>query len=409
MSHSDLILFFFQLAIMLGCAILCGQLLRRLRQPAVLGELIGGILLGPTILGTFLPGGYAGLFPALDTLALARDAVIKLGMLFFMFVAGLEVDLAHLRYQGRSTILISLLGIAVPLGLGFGAVVGLPALWGVQAQNRPLFFGLFIGAALSISALPVIARILVDLKLLDQPFGAVVMVAATINDLVGWSLFAVILSYLTPDGSTEQSNWYALGWVLGFAALTLLLGRVIGQHLLPWLQAQLAWPSGFIGLVTVLVLLAAATAEAIGVHAFFGAFLVGVGFGQSPHKPQQAYQAIHHFAISFLAPIYFVSIGLQANFAAHFDLWLVTLITLVACIGKIGGAGCGAWLGGMPVREAAAIGFALNARGAMEIILASIALEYGLIDQRLFVGLVIMALATSMLSGPVIQRLLARA
>lgn len=408
MPHADLILFFFQLAVMLACAILCGQLLRRLHQPAVLGELIGGILLGPTVLGSFLPGGYAGLFPDSETLALARDAVIKLGMLFFMFVAGLEVDLGHLRQQGRSTLLISLLGIAAPLGLGFGAVVALPAFWGVQAQNRPLLFGLFIGAALSISALPVIARILVDLKLLDRAFGAVVMVAATINDLVGWSLFAVILSHLRAGSPAEQSNGYALGWVLLFAALTLLLGRAIGQYLLPWLQSQLAWPNGFIGLVTVLVLLAAAIAEGIGVHAFFGAFLVGVGFGQSPHKPQQAYQAIHHFAVSFLAPIYFVSIGLQANFAANFDLGLVVLITLVACAGKIGGAGLGAWLGGMPLREAAAIGFALNARGAMEIILASVALEYGLIDQRLFVGLVIMALATSMLSGPVIQRLLAR-
>jgi Kef-type K+ transport system membrane component KefB len=406
MTHPDLILFFIQLAVMLACALLFGQLLRRLHQPAVLGELLGGILIGPTVFGMLAPDWYGRLFPVSESLALGQDAVIKLGMLFFMFAAGLEVDLAHLRQKGGVALLTAGLGIAVPFGLGFGAVLLLPAVWGGPARSSPLLFGLFIGAALSITALPVIARILVDLNLLNQDFGVVVMVAATLNDLIGWSLFALILSKMAPGSGPGQNTSITLGLVFGFFAITLLLGRWLSLKALPWLQTRIAWPSGFIGLAAVLVLLAAAAAETIGVHSFFGAFLVGVGLGQSVERPQRAFEAVHQFAISFLAPIYFVSIGLQANFATHFDWLLVLVVTVVACAGKIIGAGLGAWLGGMPGRTALAVGFAMNARGAMELILASIALNYGLIDQRLFIALIIMALVTSVLSGPAIRQLL---
>jgi Kef-type K+ transport system membrane component KefB len=169
----------------------------------------------------------------------------------------------------------------------------------------------------------------------------------------------------------------------------------------------LAWPSGFIGLITIIVLLAAALAEAIGIHAIFGAFFVGVALGRAfGEEDQHVREIIYQFAISFFAPLYFVSVGLRADFAAHFDLPLVLIVFAIACAGKIGGASLGAWLGGMPRREALAVGFGMNARGAMEMILASVALEYQVIDQRIFVALITMALTTSMLSGPVMQRLL---
>jgi Kef-type K+ transport system membrane component KefB len=270
-----------------------------------------------------------------------------------------------------------------------------------------LLFALFMGAALSISALPVIARILMDLKLIRQEIGVVVMTAATVNDLLGWSLFAVILSMIVP-GSSNHSLAVTLSLVLAFIGLTLALGRWLGQPLLRRVRLFLPWPSGFIGLTTILVLAASAAAEAIGIHAIFGAFLVGVGLGQNLEEENQAHEIIYQFAVSFFAPLYFVSIGLRADFAANFDWLLVLIVLLVACTGKIVGAGLGAWLGGMPFREALAVGFGMNARGAMEIILASVALEYNLIDQRVFVALVIMALVTSMLSGPVMQRLLSR-
>ncbi len=407
MNHHELILFFLQICIMVTVALVFGQVMRKLHQPAVLGELAGGILLGPTVFGALASNAYTWLFPTEDVISSSREAVIQIGMLFFLFVGGLGVNLAHLRRRGLSVALTSLLGILVPFSLGFGSVLFLPHLWGPRAHEKTLIFAVFIGAALSISALPVIARILMDLDLIQEEMGVIVMTAATMSDLIGWSLFAVILTTFVPN-SPNRSLWATLGLVIGISALILSFGHWIGQPILRWLRFSIAWPSGFIGVTTVLVLLAAALAETIGIHAIFGAFLVGVALGQGHEEENHAHEIIYQFAISFFAPLYFVSIGLKADFAANFDLPLVLLVLFIACVGKICGAGLGAWLGGMTLREALAVGFGMNARGAMEMILASVALEYKLIDQRIFVALIVMALVTSMLSAPALQRLMNR-
>lgn len=405
MSHPEIIAFFIQLALMLAVALIFGQLMRRWGQPAVLGELIGGVLLGPTVLGALFPASHAWLLPETGNLPLARETLVKLGMLFYLFIAGLEVNTSYLRQRGLSAVLTSLLGILLPFALGFASVWFLPHWWG---QHNFFILSLFIGTALSISALPVIVRILKDLRLVDRELGMVIIAAAIVNDLIGWTLFAVILTEFVPNGAVERSFWLTLAWVFLYFVVILGLGRWAGRPLLAWLQSHLPWPSGFIGVTAVLVLSAAAVAEAIGIHAFFGAFLVGVALAQNDttSQGQQAHETVYQFVVSFLTPIYFVSIGLKANFLTHFDLPLVSLVLVVACAGKILGAGLGAKLGGMSTPEAWAVGFGLNARGAIEIILASVALEYGVIDQRIFVALVIMALVTSMMSGPVIQRLL---
>ncbi len=407
MNHHELILLFLQFGVMLLTAIIFGQIMRRLNQPAVLGELLGGILLGPTIFGAIAPAGFGWLFPVDAALSLARESVISVGMLFFLFVAGLEVKLAHLNRNKRQVILTSLTGCLIPMGLGILSVRLFPGVWGPEAARAGWFFPLFVGMALSISALPVIARILMDLKLMDSRLGAVIMTAATIDDVIGWTMFAAILSVSMASGE-GQNLWLNLGLLVGMAVTIIGLGRWLGRPALHWIKAHLSWPSSFISLTTVLVLAAAAMTEALGIHAVFGAYLVGIALGQSlePEEESEAHEVIYHFALSFFAPLYFVSIGLRANFAANFDWPLVLLVLLVASLGKIGGASLGAWWGGMPRREALAVGFGMNARGAMEIILATVALESGLIDQRIYVALVVMALVTSMIGGPAMQRLM---
>jgi len=406
MSHHDLILFFLQISVILAVALVFGQMMRRLHMPVVVGELIGGILLGPTVFGALAPNMHSGLFISSGTISVAREAVIKLGMLFFLFVAGMEVNLERLqRLRGRIA-WTSILGIAVPFSLGFGLVVILPDIWGHQANKNILIFALVMGTALSISALPVIARTLMDLDLMKRELGEVVIGAATIDDLIGWSLFAVILSQVVHDGQTNRSLWITLVLVLGLFAIILSVGRWAGQHILPRLWSKLVVPSEIIKVIVILVLVAAAVTETIGIHAIWGAFLIGVALAQTSKKRNTVHETIYQFAISFFAPIYFVSIGLQINFAANFHLPIVLIIFIVACVGKIGGATLGAWMGKMPMREAFAVGFGMNARGAMEIILASVALEYHLIDQSIFVALIVMALVTSILSGPIMQYLL---
>lgn len=406
MLHQSFIFFFLQMSAMVTVALACRQVMFRLRQPVVVGELFGGIVLGPTVLGTLIPGMYAWLFPTAQTTTVGLEAVLTLGMVFFLFVAGLEVNVEHLQGRGLSMLFTSLLGIIVPFILGASLVLLLPDLWGPEAKHRTAMFALFIGTALSISALPVIAKTLMDLDLLHKELGSIVMTSAMVNDLIGWSLFAVMLSHFVLNGVPDRNLWVTLGLVVGFAAFILIVGRWGSQRMLGWLRAHVNAPGSFIAMTTILVLAAAASAEAIGIHAIFGAFLVGVALAQGSKEWNQDYKVFHQLAVNFFAPLYFVSLGLKVNFITHFDLPLVLLVLFVACVGKIGGAGLGAWMGGLSPREALAVGFGMNARGAMEMILASVALEYKLIDHRIFVALVVMALVTSMLSGPVMRRLL---
>ena len=405
-AHHNLILFFIQIMVMLSVALAAGQAMRQCGQPAVLGELIGGILLGPTVFGTLFPESSAWLFPSSSEVTQWREAMVRMGMLLFLFIAGLEINLAEVRERKWSVLGASSLGSIIPFVLGCGIVVLWPDLWGAKVAHNPMVFALFLGTALSISALPVIARILVDLDLLRRDIGAVSMCAAAFNDLVGWSLFAILLAMIQPS-QFPRSAAVVLGTVAAFVIVVLVLGRYVGRPLLGPVKRWLAWPSGFLALTIVCILASASTAEILGIHGMFGAFLLGVSIGRGPHSEDvsEAHDIIHQFSISIFVPLYCVSVGLKANFATNFDPLLVGLVLGIACVGKVLGGGLGARAGGMPWRQAWTVGFILNARGAMEIILASLALDIGLIDERVFVALVVMALATTMLSGPVVQRL----
>jgi len=393
-----------QIGLMLTIAWGMGYLARRLGQPAVLGELLGGILLGPTLLGAFAPQTHALFFSPDKAVITSLDALLKVGMLFFMFAAGLEVNLVHVRTHQRAIAMTSLMGGAMPFALGFAMVILFPDLWG--PQERPQLLALFMGTALSISALPVIARMLMETHLIDTKIGATVMASAMANDVIGWSLFALILHDLKP-GQPEGNLAVALVLVLGFAAVILGVGRWLLQPLLHQAQYFKDWPGGLLTFLAALVVIAAVGAEGVGIHGIFGAFLVGVAFGhdRDPGQEKRIHGMIQPFALNFFAPLYFVSVGLKADFSGQFDGTLVLWVFLIACLGKIIGASLGALLGGMARREALTVGVGLNARGAIEIILASVALEQQLIDQRIFVALVAMAFATTLISGPLLQRL----
>lgn len=407
MSHPHFIIFLAQIGLMVGVAWAFGYLMRRLNQPVVLGELIGGILIGPSVLGAFLPGVYADFFPSEPVIVASRDVLLKVGMLFFMFSAGLEVNLKSVGRRKASVTLASMLGGALSFALGYGAVLLYPDIW--SEGKQPGLLALFMGTALSISALPVIARILIDLELSHRDVGIVVMAAATINDLFGWALFAMILRGLEQDGQSGGLGT-TLALVAAFSVAVLALGRWLVQPLLHRANFSERWPSGLLTVFSALVFLGAVGAEKLGIHAIFGAFLVGVALGQGarPEEERCIHQIVQPFALSFFAPLYFVSVGLQADFSAHFDGLLVLVVLAIAFAGKIVGGGLGARLGGMPAREALAVGVALNARGAIEIILAAIALEHQLIGPRIFVALVVMAFATSIVGGPLLKRLVKR-
>lgn len=379
---------------------LFGRAARRLGLPAVVGELFGGVLLGPTILGRLAPSAWSWVFPTAGASATAREGVLKLALLSFLFVAGLEVNLTEVRRYGRSVLCTSLFGIALPFVSGYFAVRWFSSIWRQPAPLDQL--ALFMGAALSISALPVIARILFDLQLQRTRIMSIVLSAATIDDIIGWTLFATVLATASMNARPLLNPWLTVAVVLALAAFVLTFGR----RAIARLRMR---PGSRIAAAGVFTMVLAAILETLGLHAFFGAFLAGLTMARGFGERDSEQETLHQFALGVLAPIYFVSIGLRADFIRSFDPLLVLIVLVIACLGKVIGASLGARIGRLPLRESLAIGFAMNARGAVEIVLASIALEAGVIDARLFVALVVMALVTSVISGPAIRALLSSA
>ena len=400
---------FLSLAALLGAAKLMGELMQKLGQPSVLGEIIAGILLGPTVLGHYKPEIYAAVFPTQGHLPMVLEAITTLGVVFFLFTAGLEIDLRSIFRQGKSALLVSVLGVIVPFVLGFGSAGLFPHFLGAGEGADRLIFSLFVGTALSISALPVIAKILMDLNLLRSEMGTVVMSSAMFDDLVGWILFSMILGMMNAGShATGDGLKRTIVLVLAFVGLALTLGRWLIDKLLPWIQAHTTWPGGVLGFIFTVTLASAAFAEYAGIHAVFGAFIMGIAVGESSHFRARTSEHIHEIVTNVFAPFFFASIGLRINFVTNFNLRLTIIVIVVACVGKLLGAGGGARLSGMDRRLSLGVGLAMNARGAMEMILGLLALQYGLIRETMFVALVVMALFTSLVSAPAMHFLIRR-
>jgi len=413
LADADMVRLLAALALLLFSARLLGEAVRRLGQAPVLGEIVAGIVLGPTVLGRLAPGAFAWIFPADGPVALVRESVAGLALVWFMFAAGLEVDLSSVLRRGRAALTVSLAGIALPFAVGFGAAALAPDLFGREGAGPRWVFAFMLATAVAISALPVIARTLLDLDLYRTEFGALVVAAAVVDDLLGWLIFASLLALVQAGGGAATVGAAGLELplvllsVLAFAGLMLTLGRWLLDRALPHVQVWASFPTGGLALGLSLALAGAALTEAMGVHAIFGAFLVGVALGDSRHLRERTRSTIELFVGGGMAPIFFASIGLKTDFALAFDPLLCALVLGIACLGKIGGGLLGARLAGLGRREALATGIALNARGAMEIILGLVALRAGLIGERLYVALVVMALVTSLMCPPLLRAILA--
>jgi Kef-type K+ transport system membrane component KefB/mannitol/fructose-specific phosphotransferase system IIA component (Ntr-type) len=381
LTPHDVMTMFMALATLLGCAKVAAELMQKIRQPSILGEIGVGILLGPTVLGHYQPHLYETLFPTTGPMPIVLDTVTTLGVVFFLLTAGLEIDLRSIFRQGKAALLVSVFGVAFPFAAGFLAAEAFPEYMGAVTGADTLIFSLFVGTALSISALPVIAKILMDLNLLRTEMGTVIISSAMFDDLVGWILFSFVLGMMHPAAGSGIGDGvkHTIVLVVLFVGLTLTLGRWLIDKILPFLQAHTTWPGGVLGFIFTLTLAGAAFTEYAGIHAVFGAFVIGIAIGE-----------------------------LRTNFVSNFHLGLTATVIGVACVGKLLGAGWGARLGGMDRTSSLAVGLAMNARGAMEIILGILALQAGLIRDNMFVAMVTMALFTSLLSAPAIHFLVSR-
>jgi Kef-type K+ transport system membrane component KefB len=399
-SHNEIISLLTQLGVMLLAARLFAELARKVKQPAVVGEILAGILLGPTLLGTISPEWFEKIFH-LGQSSLVLDGFVQVAVVMLLFIAGLEVDLHIVWQQGRQALFTSFFGLVIPFALGFGMPYLLSNYFSAADSRTQLAQALFMGISMAITALPVIVRILMDLNMFKSKMGMLVISSAMITDMVGWLVLSVVLTML---GRTGEMSWFNTLWLtLGFTLLVLTVGRGLINRALPWVNKRMAWPGGVLSISLASCFLAAAFTEYIGIHAIFGAFIMGVALGDSEHLAERAKEIIHQFINNIFAPLFFVAIGLKVNFVTNFDGLLTIIIIAIAFAGKIVGAGLGTRLGGFSWRESIAVGFGMNARGAIEIVLGLVALEYGLINETIFVSLVIMALVTSMSSGPLMK------
>ncbi len=405
LSPEDITTFFLALGLLLGSARVLGEIAIRLRQPSVLGEIMAGIILGPTIFGGIAPEIQQLIFPHEGNFLILFEGLTTLAIALFLLVAGMEVDLSTVWRQGRTAGIIGTTGLVVPFSVGILLGYLAPSTLGAEPGASRLTFALFFATAMSISALPIVARILRDLKIFRSDLGAVIVAAATLNDLIGWIVFAVILSLMGEAGHGPGVGMTVM-LTLCFTVGMLTLGPWLMNRMIPWIQANTGWPGGILGFALTGALICGAFTEWVGIHAIFGTFLFGIALGDSKHLREQTRSTIDQFISFIFAPLFFAGIGLKVDFAAHFSILLTLNVILIATFVKLGGSLLGGRLCGLASRESWAVGFGLNARGAMEIILSLLALDAGLIGERLFVSMVIMALVTSLCSGAAIQAIL---
>lgn len=386
-----------QLAVIVAAAQLVGRLFRAIGQPAVMGEMLAGILLGPSLLGWLAPGVSAALFPP-DSIRLL-DALSQVGLVLFLFVIGLRHDPAELRGHGRTAVAVSIASLAVPFALGVVLALALhePLSGGTAGVSE---FALFLGTATSITAFPVLARIVVDCGLLGTTVGSLALVCAAVNDVVGWLLMAGVLVVI---GAGEGSPWLVVIGTVFYAAFMLTVGRRGLELLARRFQARQTVTPYLFALVSIVVLVSAAVTERLGVHPLFGAFLAGVAMPKDSAFVRELATRLEDVTVVLLLPTFFVVSGLRTEVGVldRADMWLYFAAVLaVAIVGKIGGTAVAARVTGKTWREGTALGVLVNTRGLVELVLLNIGFEAGIITAPLFTMMVLMALTTTFMAAP---------
>ena len=402
----DLGLLTLQIVVIVATSRLAGGLLARLGQPRVVGEMAAGLVLGPTVFGQFAPSLSAIVFPA-PSLGFV-NAVAQVGLLLFMFLVGLELDATHLRRQGRAALLTSHASIVAPFLLGTALALGLyPRLAPAGVAFTP--FALFVGAAMSVTAFPVLARILADRGMTTTPLGALAIVCAAVGDVTAWCILAGVVVIARASGAASLVYTLAgtaVYLVVMFAVVRPLLVRlaVRAERADTLTQTQLA-------VVMLLALSSAWVTEKLGIHALFGAFLIGALLPSSGGLAESLSSKLRDLMIVLLLPLFFAFTGLRTTVSLISGgwMWMVcALVLLVAIAGKLGGSAVAARAAGMRWRDALSLGALMNTRGLMELVILNVGLDIGVLTPALFAMMVVMALVTTALTTPLLDLLAER-
>lgn len=393
--------FIAQLVIVVALARLLGRVARKMGQPAVVAEIIGGILLGPSILGALAPSVANALFPpgSLEPLA----SVSQLGVLLFVFLVGLEVEPAMLRGRARATVAIAVAGIAAPFVLG--AAVAIPVYELVASHRPPLELALFVGAAMAVTAFPVLARILGDHRLLRTRLGALAIACAALEDVIAWCLLAFVVAFARSDGLIHAAITTALATV--FVAAMLLGVRPLLERLVDRNNAPLTLGHEIVAIAVLGALGSAWISDRIGIHLVFGAFLFGAVVPKRDGFAHALADKLEAIVVVVFLPLFFVVSGLRTHVglvgSANHALACLLIIG-TACLGKAGGTLIAARATGLEWREAGALGVLMNTRGLMELIVLNVGFELGVLDTAMFSMMIVMVVVTTMATSPLLAR-----
>ncbi|HEX8275617.1 MAG TPA: cation:proton antiporter [Longimicrobiaceae bacterium] len=391
-----------QVGVVLAVARMVGLAFRRIHQPQVVGEMVAGIMLGPSLLGWLAPGVSAWLFPPASLGFL--NALSQVGLLLFMFLVGLEFDAKLLRGRGHTAVVTSHVSIIVPFFLGSALALFLyPRL--SDASIGFTGFALFMGAAMSVTAFPVLARILTERNLTRTRVGAVTIACAAVDDVTAWSILAVVVAVVRA-GSAEVPLWVTLAGSAAFVGLMLTAGRRVLGWLGGYAVARGRVTQDLLAVVLLVLLASAWTTEWLGIHALFGAFLLGAVMPRERVLVHGLTEKLEDVTVVFFLPLFFAFTGLRTRIGLLEgpEMWMYCgLIVLVAVAGKFGGSTLSARATGLGWREAGALGVLMNTRGLMELVILTIGLELGVISPALFAMMVIMALVTTFMTTPLLE------
>lgn len=401
-TEHHLLVFLLQVLLLLGLARGLGEVLRHWGHPSLVGEILVGICLGPTLLGRFASELQPMLFPD-DVVQRTMLATVSwFGVLFLLLETGLEVDVSAAWRQRGPALKVGIIGILVPLALGFGCSLWLAEQYMVNPAHR-LTFALFLSTIMSISAMAVMARVLHDLDLIKSDLGLLTLCGYAVNDILAWVIFSLLLAFTTQSSVALSTIAFFLCITIAFTAACLTLGRRLVDQAIAAITTGLPRQQGTVlTFVCCLGLLIGCITQGMGLNALFGFFLAGVMAGEARALSERTRQILSQMVHAVFVPLYFAGIGLWLDFLTNFDLRLIVFVTVVSIVGKFVGARLGTLGTTLSREDRLSIGIAFTPGGVTEIILAQVALENHIFTEPVFVAIVISAIASALFVGPVL-------
>jgi Kef-type K+ transport system membrane component KefB/nucleotide-binding universal stress UspA family protein len=399
-----------QIALLIAVGRGLGEVMQRIGQPSVVGELLCGLLLGPSLFGWAWPEVQHAIFPSSPEQKALLDGIAQFGILLLLLLTGMEIDLGLVRKVGNAAMAISITGIVVPFICGFALGEFLPQNLLPHPEAR-LVASLFLGTALSISSVKIVAVVVREMNFMRRNVGQIIVASAIIDDTIGWIIIAMIFSLAAHGSLDVYSVGEALFGTFAFLAGSFTIGRRLVFRLIRWANDHLVSSAAVITVILLLMSVMAMITHLIGVHTVLGAFVAGVLVGESPILTRQIDQRLRGLISSLFMPVFFGLAGFSADLTVLKDpnlLMLTAVLVLIASIGKFGGAFAGGTLGGLTRRECYALASGMNARGSTEVIIATIGLSMGVLSRNLFSMIITMAILTTMAMPPMLRAALAR-